>query len=248
MPIVMKIHQFKVALEKDPKARYALYLRVTAYSGRSSGDLEKLMDREVIAHRTIAGPGKLDRVYLAVEGGKMSDNRPTIREAIDYARRKGLILSTRDLSQYVRSEVYHHRTNRDAEPTAGELNRLFKLAEGMVLATRESQYLNASQRQSQATTASGKCGRPRSFYPRRGLDLLNDLGWRSANGRWDQPIPFVARRYRVSVSAINRFLDERNPVDPQHLRWRDYGDPAKAYLEYLRQTGQTRFVPKMSKR
>lgn len=197
------------ALEQHPNSGIITYTRVSSWgqAGRGKVHLEAKSDALVTAVRTLA-PGKLKRIVRAIEGGKLTDRRPRLREAAADARRRDCILVTADLSRFLRAGAYSRTKNRRAWPTQAEFEQLRSITFGIPLATLESPYLTEDQRHSLATRRTGKAGRPHSIDDGLAADLFDFLGplfpdfcgrW-----RWMYPLAAAAKRFGVTTSAIQR--------------------------------------------
>ncbi len=205
------------AIEHHATGNVVLYGRVSSYTAKQKESLarQKYGGRDEI--RKMIGERKIRAFHAGVEKGKLSAKRSNLLDAVAAAKRFKAILCARDVSRFIRSESYDRRKNWAVEPTAEEFDRLFELADGIILATYQDPMLTESERHSAATKNGARpCGRPSTLPFKLAIKILNDLGNYSSipPARWETPIAVVAKRYGVTESQIKRLLESEIPGKP----------------------------------
>lgn len=228
------------ALKMYPECGIEFYNRNSSW-GQAGKGKTKLHEKTYAAVNEVRklAPLKLRRIVQGVEEGKLSRRRPKLRDAVGYAKQRGLMLVTIDLSRFIRSESYCRQTNPEAWPTHEEFDQLSEMASGVILATLEDPMLTESERQSKATKRTRKCGRPPEIDPKLAFRILEALGWpiHLPGGRmeWEVPLSEVAKRFRISKPKVQRLVEARVPEQlcdgVTGLKWKDLRDPARAYRE-----------------
>ncbi len=160
-----------------------------------------------------------------IEKGKLSNARPTLLAAAEYAASKNAILVAPDLSRFIRSETYHRCKNRDAIPTFAEIEGLHELTGGVVLATLAHPDMSESERHSHATKRTGRAGRPsRGVAQMEKIFML--LGRKTGKG-YERPLRAVAARCGCSKDSISRLLSKK--IDGFNFTWGDTECPIHFY-------------------
>src|SRR5262249_50195281 len=88
----------------DPDGGLVLYDRVSAYGaewGRRLRSKTTQLTKAVKRHR----PGGRLKKFTGVESGKLSEPRPLLVAAVEYARSRGAVLVAHNLSRFVRPEA-----------------------------------------------------------------------------------------------------------------------------------------------
>lgn len=213
------------AAERYPGARVVVYGRVSSW-GQAGPGKAKIGNQTSAVYREVKKTAADFRVrYLprGVEEGKLSNPRPSLRDAVDYATKCGAIIVAADLSRFIRSESYHRTKNPDAVPTKREMELLRKFTLCVPLATVLDPSASESERHSAATRRPGTCGRPRSITPEMARRIFEDLGAllpAPRGWRWAGPLEEIAADFGVSVEAIRR---ESERPSPSGLTWRELG-------------------------
>jgi hypothetical protein len=203
------------ALARHPAAAIVLYNRVSSWG--QAGRAKALLDEKTYAvERAVQGlTHRRIRAFIReVEEGKLSLPRRGLLRACEAARKFGAMVVASDLSRFLRSESFDHRTNREAWPTPEEFQKLRELTGGVPLATVERPDLTERERHSKATKRTGKAGRPRSIDDEMAAQIFRVLGYlhcADRGWRWAERLADVARRFRVSPSAIERASRRRSP-------------------------------------
>lgn len=200
------------ALNLHTSNKVVAYCRVSEATQVSNGSLDrqKATERQAIKD----SGGRLTAFVYGHEYGKMSADRRHLRIAIASARRHSAILCATDVSRLVRSEAFDKQTNRLADPTPEEIERLLAMALGVpLLATIEHPDLTPAELHSLAVKRGMKAkGNPGGRKPRihyaRGVRILSDHEMGLSLGR-------IAERHDVSKSTVARFI----------ARWAGYRGP-----------------------
>ena len=192
------------ALEQHPNNRLVSYCRVSEFAQVYSRSLDRQKATEGRELQKLVG--KLYGQVAGRERGKMSNDRPHLREAIRLARKFNAIVCARDLSRLIRAEAYDHVNNWHAQPTRDELERLLELADGVRLATRLDPDLRPEEIHSIATRSGGKPGRPSTvddkLYQRVIFSLQDNQSYSS-----------IARFYGISKSMVQRIAADMWKID-----------------------------------
>lgn len=234
MPYILpEILHVPDALERYPEISHVFYHRLSSGGQGSKGKLaEKTLAAENELLKLTAGTrSRLLWEAYGIEEGKLSMPRPKLIEAAAFAAEQGAILVAADLSRFIRSEAYHRCTNFDAEPTQRELAKLGRLTNGVILATVLHPNATESERHSNATKRTMKCGRPSTIDYKLAMRIFEALGSRGLFSRgWENSIATVARRLGIHPGKIQRLLDSPVP-GKEGLRWKDFITPSEAYPE-----------------
>lgn len=229
------------ALQMYPECGIEFYNRNSSWgqAGKGKTKLHEKTYAAVDEVRKLA-PLKLRRIVQGVEEGKLSKPRPKLRDAVGYAKKRGLMIVTIDLSRLIRPESYCRQTNPEAWPTHEEFDQLSEMASGVILATLEDPMLTESERHSLATKRTGTCGRPRSIDAHLAKKIFAALDYlvfdRSFRWRWGTPLAKVARRFGVTPAAIVR---TSQTLSPNGQTWRNVAigrAAARGFLE-IRENG-----------
>jgi len=188
----------------------------------ANGSLGRQKELEIREHQNLGC--RLRAIVACRERGKLSENRPQLRRAIQLAKHHGAILSARDLTRLIRPEAFDHRRNWHAQPTREEITQLLELADGVPLATRLHPELSAAELHYQATLGGMNGKRPgrKSIIdrdPQLALAILDAHTWEGLSLRK------IAAEYGLTLRVVQRFLD----------RWKGFQCPTTTYRSVLRQ-------------
>ena len=199
-------------------------------------------------------PGKLRRIVLAVEQGKMGAARPTLREAGEVARRRKWIVVAADLSRFIRAASYDRRKNRDARPRDDEFAMLRTLTFGVPLATVEKPDMSEDERHAKATRRTGRAGRPRAIDYDLAAKIFAsvDMIFVSHRGRvrWIPQLRELAAAFGVAPATVLRLLYRQSPGGVTWLEFFERAgaedvpngrvlQPARVFQKVLSSTDQT---------
>jgi hypothetical protein len=205
-------------------ADFVVYHRVSSRSQASNGRLDAKTNAVQLEARRIRDlmrpERRLRRVFRGIELGQLSAKRPVLTETLDYARQHGLIVVAVDVSRLIRSESYNRWYNNEAVPTADELSKLMKLAEGVpAVSTILDPSLSEKERHRLATIRTGKQGRPSRIDQQTQLQIIEAVQY------GDESYQEIADRFHLSgPQAVY------NVWKP----WRDQPNPSLAYLMMLK--------------
>lgn len=204
-----------------------MFDRVSSH-GATGPLLAKLKDRcGIIAHNVrLEFPGRLKHIgFYAEEKGYLSASRPSFEAALEFGRRRKCIVLAPTLNRITRPE------RGSLQLTEVEEMRFRERTKGVVLAT----VLDPKATDEEQITflrKLGGVGRP-SLARKWAWKVFPLLGYRKANGEWEQSIREVAKRTRVSKSSIDRLLCEMVPPElvggREGVRWKDLPCPARVF-------------------
>jgi hypothetical protein len=176
---------------------------------RSSG--RRQVGSGALARQVADGRAKTSELGLTLceviacrESGKMKSPRKGFRRAVERAKHHGAVIGAANLSRLIRAEAYHSETNREAMPTAEEIDALLALAEGVGLATFDPPDLTAAEVLSRAVkrgqrVGGNKAGRPSS--------IPEKLKWQVLEAReGGDSLRVIAARFGLSKDAVRDWL------------------------------------------
>jgi hypothetical protein len=184
--------------------------------------------------------GRIVHLSFEQHSGRLDDpaHLDHLQRTFNHARKRKALVSTRDLSRYVRPEGFEHRDSEGwrRQATPGDLDRICRMAGGVILATRIPPGWAAVKVHSAVTKSGRKPGRPKKLSRDEEYAILKALGVGSSwSGKitWQISLGDVAKRFRVKKGVVQRLVESPVPeraCGQSGLRWKDLVNPARDYL------------------
>jgi DNA invertase Pin-like site-specific DNA recombinase len=223
MPTIARLprwlQELSVMLRRYPDADLVVYIRVSCYKQAGKGMFKLVRKRDAVLEkvRELAPDRKVYRVFYVVERGQVSKRRRKLQEAAACAKDHGCILLADYRSRFIRAE-----SGINDWPTPKEFDRLRKVTLGVPLATVEDPRLSLSKTHSLATRRTKMAGRKRTIDDNKARLIVAALGrrykTRGNQFRWTNSLRKVAKKFHVSVPAIQRMLTRPSP---NGILWKD---------------------------
>jgi hypothetical protein len=198
---------------KQHSNELSLYHRVSSRNANQAGKgRQKLKEKTQAVLRQLRAltDREVRGIFQAVEEGRMSKPRPTLKAAAAWAVKHDLILVAADLSRFIRAEEFDGSdgSKLEAWPSREAFARL-RACTGCLLATIEHPLMTESQRRSKATKLTGKAGRPRRLTDEQVEEMFEALQYLFVDGsgrwRWGPcSIREVANHFGVGVATVVR--------------------------------------------
>jgi len=191
----------KDALNTFPSAGVSLYCRGSTPTQGSGGAIYRQSQDCLASLKAVDMRPK--PIHRGRESGKLSKTRKILDGAIKTAKEKGTILASWDLSRFLRSKHFDHKTNRTAVPTEEEIESLRKRAKGVIcLATIIPP--TATDLHSQAIKRGGRAGRPCQFS----TDMIREIFFLYEQHQWADTVAHLDEEFQYKKYSMSRIASK----------------------------------------